>query len=286
MPPDGISPPIFHITGWLESKGIRFDVATDEDVHRYGTDLLNNYELIITGSHPEYPTTQEYDAIESFVEHGGRLMYLGGNGFYWVTSFDGPNTQTLECRRGYSGVRNWTSHPAELYHSSTGEVGGQHLHAGRNSRSLVGVASAAAGWGKASGYSRTESSRAPDVQFAFAGIDEQVIGDFGLILDGASGDEVDSANFDGGTPSNAKVILTSRQGPEYFPFIETLMAAEPDVSGPDNPAVRSDVVLIETDNGGRVFSVGSICWAGSMAFNGYTNNVSKLTENVLGEFLK
>ncbi|MFJ5956668.1 N,N-dimethylformamidase beta subunit family domain-containing protein [Paenarthrobacter sp. NPDC092416] len=276
----------FYITGWLEAKGIAFDVATDEDVHREGLTLLNNYEVVLTGSHPEYPTTEEYNAIEAYVERGGRLMYLGGNGFYWVTSFDGPHTHTLECRRGYSGVRNWTSHPAEVHHSSTGELGGQHLHTGRTSRSLLGVASSAAGWGKASGYTRTEASRGSDVSFAFDGIDDTTLGNFGLILDGAAGDEVDSADFHGGTPSNAKIILTSRQGPEYYPFVETVMAMEPGVSGPDNPEVRSDVVIMDTDNGGRVFSVGSICWAGSMAYGNYDNNISRLTENVIREFLK
>ena len=48
---------------------------------------------------------------------------------------------------------------------------------------------------------------------------------------------------------------------------------------------RQDLVFFETPNGGAVFSTGSIAWAGSLAHNGYDNNVSRLTENVLRRFL-
>ena len=38
-------------------------------------------------------------------------------------------------------------------------------------------------------------------------------------------------------------------------------------------------------NGGAVFSTGSIAWAGSLAHNGYDNNVARITENVVRRFL-
>ena len=41
----------------------------------------------------------------------------------------------------------------------------------------------------------------------------------------------------------------------------------------------------ETKNNGAVFSVGSIAWGGSMAWNKFQNNVSKITQNVLNRFL-
>jgi N,N-dimethylformamidase len=36
--------------------------------------------------------------------------------------------------------------------------------------------------------------------------------------------------------------------------------------------------------GGAVFSTGSIAWIGSLSHNGYDNNVSRITENVLRRF--
>jgi N,N-dimethylformamidase len=39
-------------------------------------------------------------------------------------------------------------------------------------------------------------------------------------------------------------------------------------------------------NGGAVFSSGAISWCGSLSHNGYDNNVSRITENVLRKFLR
>jgi N,N-dimethylformamidase len=275
----------FYITGWLEKQGIPFDVVTDEDVHHGGEELLRKYTVVVSGSHPEYPTPQQLDAIEAFVARGGRFMYLGGNGWFWVTSYDRGDSRTLECRRGYAAERSWTSHPGEIDHSSTGEVGGLYRHRGRSSRLLFGVTAAGIGWGTASGYKRTPDSFAADVAHLFKGIEEDAIGDFGYVLGGASGDEIDSADFNSGTPTNARILMSSRHNEMYLPFLDTAMQVQRDANGLNNPEVRSDVVYIDTGGGGKIFSVGSICWAGALAFNSYSNNISRLTKNVLDDFL-
>jgi N,N-dimethylformamidase len=276
----------FYITGWLEQLGVGYDVITDEDMHNGGLDLLKKYDVLLTGSHPEYPTSKQMQTFYDFIGQGGSMMYLGGNGFYWVTSFDGEDTMTLECRRGFAGERNWTSHPAELDHSSTGEVGGTYTHRGQTGRQLCGVTSVGVGWGDASGYTRTEDSRSPDLAFLFKGIgDDEMIGDFGHMLGGAAGDELDAADFENGTPPNARILMSSRHNDTYYPFLETVTQVEPNVSGPNNPNVRSDVVFIDTGTGGKILSAGSICWAGSLAWNGYRNNVATLCENALRDFL-
>lgn len=45
------------------------------------------------------------------------------------------------------------------------------------------------------------------------------------------------------------------------------------------------MTYLEYPKAGAVFSVGSCMWAGSLSYNGYDNNVSVLTGNVLREFL-
>jgi N,N-dimethylformamidase len=45
------------------------------------------------------------------------------------------------------------------------------------------------------------------------------------------------------------------------------------------------MVLMPTDNGGAVFSVGSMAWVGALSHNGYDNNASVVTKNVLERFL-
>ncbi len=45
--------------------------------------------------------------------------------------------------------------------------------------------------------------------------------------------------------------------------------------------VRCDMVFFETPKGGAVFSTSSISWAGALAHDGYKNNVSRITANVV-----
>lgn len=56
--------------------------------------------------------------------------------------------------------------------------------------------------------------------------------------------------------------------------------------GSTHPPIRADMVYFETALGGAVFSVGSMSWCGSLSHNDYDNNVSRITENVLREFLQ
>ena len=45
------------------------------------------------------------DAQEDFVAGGGRLIYMGGNGYYWVVGFDPENPACMEVRKLDSGMR-------------------------------------------------------------------------------------------------------------------------------------------------------------------------------------
>jgi N,N-dimethylformamidase len=45
------------------------------------------------------------------------------------------------------------------------------------------------------------------------------------------------------------------------------------------------MVFFETPKGGAVFSTSSISWAGALAHNGYDNNVSRITANVVKRFI-
>jgi N,N-dimethylformamidase len=51
----------------------------------------------VTGSHPEYHTPNTLNAFQDYVDAGGRLAYLGGNGFYWRIATSRRHSQ---CRRG------------------------------------------------------------------------------------------------------------------------------------------------------------------------------------------
>ena len=71
------------ISAFLDHLRVGHDILADEDVHAEGIDALTPYRVIVTGTHPEYWSTRMLDALEEWLRRGGRLMYLGGNGFYW-----------------------------------------------------------------------------------------------------------------------------------------------------------------------------------------------------------
>jgi len=275
-----------YITGWMEKKAISYEVATDEDLDLEGINLLNSYKVIVTGSHPEYWTRPMMESLEKYLADGGKLMYLGANGFYWVTSLD-PETRTVaEVRRGNEGTRCWDSPPGEVYHSSTGEKGSLWRYNGYVPQEFVGVGFTAQGWGKGSGYKRLEDSFNPKVASFFEGIaEDEVIGDFGYVLEGAAGDEIDRFDFALGTPSHALRLATSIGLDDHYQFVhEDQLMTSAGQGGADNDLVRADITYFDIEGGGEVFSVGSICWAGSMAWNDYDNNVSKITLNVITKF--
>ena len=129
------------LVGWLEAKAYAYDVITDEDLHLEGTTLIDRYKVVITGTHPEYYSSAMLDALETFLTAGGRLMYLGGNGFYWVTSYFPGKPHLIEVRKGEGGSRAWQARPGRYYHSTTGERGGVWRNRARPPQKRVGLAS-------------------------------------------------------------------------------------------------------------------------------------------------
>ena len=123
--------------------------------------------------------------------------------------------------------------------------------------------------------------------FVFEGVEHpDAIGEFGLLLGGAAGNEVDRADPGRGTPSETVVLATSKGHSDAYQLaVEDIMLTAPGQGGSEQPMVRSDMVLVPYASGGRVFSVGSITWLGSISHNDYDNDVSKVTRNVLENFL-
>jgi N,N-dimethylformamidase len=272
-----------YLVDWLESKDFEFDVITDHDLHADGLDLLNRYRVVVTGSHPEYASREMLEALEAYVDGGGRLMYLGGNGFYWVTSVDPAHPEVIEVRRGFAGSRPWESAPGELHHSTTGELGGLWRYRGELPNRIVGVAFATEGVGQSSGYARLPDSHHADARFIFEGVErDEIIGDFGMVMDSAVGDELDRADVDLGTPPEARLLATSTSLGEYYrPCLEDDLSWRADRRTGE---ARADMVYLENPRGGAVFSVGSIAWSASLSHNDYDNNVSRITENVVRRF--
>ena len=274
-----------HLIDWLEATGFEFDVITDHELHDQGIGRLAPYSAVLSGSHAEYWTTPMLDALGAYQRRGGRFVYLSGNGLYWVTAIDGTGT-VAEIRR-FGGTESWTAPGGETTISLSGEQGGLWKDRGRAPQVSVGVGMAAQGFDRGAPYQRTAASHDPRAAFIFAGIDDDMIGDFPALVmtHGAAGYEVDRLDMALGTPAHALLLASSTSFSDSYQFVrEDSLVTTPYDGGCQNPNVRADMVYYENANGGAVFSVGSISFCSTLSYANYRNNVSRLLENVVTAF--
>ncbi|WP_082377910.1 N,N-dimethylformamidase beta subunit family domain-containing protein [Pseudomonas sp. RIT-PI-q] len=275
-----------HILGFLEHCDISYDVITDEDLEREGVAALSGYQAIITGSHPEYTSTNMLDAYKQFLGDGGRIFYSGGNGFYWRIAYSPNFPGAIECRRAESGIRGGEPGVGNYWHQFTGELGGLWRRLGRAPQELFGVGMTAQGFDLGSPYIKTADGEEPRARFIYEGVEDTVLGNFGLHGNGAAGLEIDRADFTLGTPPHALIVGSSVKHTDLFLVPpEESYDPLPICTGTQSHLIRADMTFFETSAGGAVFSTGSISWAASMAWNGYENNISIITENVIRRFI-
>ena len=275
-----------HLVDWFDAKGFDVDVITDHDLHHEGPALIEPYNVILTGTHPEYTSVQMLDALQAYLHQGGRLMYMGGNGFYWITSLD-PSGRYVEVRREH-GTEAWQGAPGETYHATTGEFGGLWRFRGRAPQVLVGVGFSAQGFDRNSPFRRMPGSSDPRAAFIFEGLDDDaLIGEHpSLVLEvGAAGSELDRVDYALGSPAHTLILATSfGHSDAYQHVVEEVNTSDSRQGGTENVLVKADMAYLEYPNGGAVFSTSSIAWSGSLSHNGYDNDVSRITENVLRRF--
>ena len=276
-----------HLVDWLTEMGYDFDVITDHDLHEEGVELLKPYNVVLTGSHPEYYSKNMLDGIAEYQLLGGRFMYFGGNGFYWIIQYDPEHPEIIEVRKKHA-VNTWKAEAGELYLSFSGEFGGIWRHRGRAPQKLTGIGFVAQGFDISSYYRRNPDSFDPRVSWIFEGIGaDELIGNFGLVGGGAAGLELDAYDLSLGSPPET-MLLASSEGHTctYNPVTEEMFSPGPGLSGAENPKVRADMTYLPTPNGGAVFSTGSIAFLGSLSYNNYDNNVSRIVRNVLNKFMQ
>ena len=198
-----------HLVAWLDAMGHEVDIVTDEDLHAEGLALIAPYKVVMTPSHPEYQSRETLDALSAYVARGGRLMYLGGNGFYWRVALHRDVPGTVEIRRGEGGIRAWAAEPGEYYNAFDGAYGGLWRRNGRPPQQLVGVGFTSQAPFEGNWYRRVSGAADPRAAWILEGVKGDVIGNFGLSGGGAAGFELDRADHRLGTPANAIVVASS-----------------------------------------------------------------------------
>ena len=273
------------IVDYLEKLGGDYDVITEEDLHIHGYDLLKPYQVILTGSHPEYDSADMLDSFETYLRRGGRLMYMGGNGFYWRIAHHPSREGVIEVRRAEGGVRAWDAEPGEAFHSFSGEYGGLWRRNMRAPQRLVGVGFISQGFDHCSYYRVTEDARNPRVAFMFQGVGDELLGNFGILQGGAAGLEIDAVDPGLGTPGHALVVGRSENHSNTYELVaEEVLIPHGATDAVINPDIHADITFFETGGGGAVFSTGSIAYSGSLGWNGFDNNLFRFTTNVLTRF--
>ncbi|WP_454643700.1 N,N-dimethylformamidase beta subunit family domain-containing protein [Bradyrhizobium liaoningense] len=274
------------IVAWIDHMGYECDYVTDEDLHREGVELLRPYLCVMTGTHPEYVSEKMLDAQEDYVAGGGRLIYMGGNGYYWAIGFDPEMPACMEVRKLDSGMRAWAAKPGEHYLQTTGEKSGLWRNRGRAPQKLTGVGFIAEGFETSAPYRKMPDAWHRTVSWITAGIDGEIIGDSGLAYGGAAGVELDRYDLTLGTPPHAKIIASSGgHSDNYVLVTEELLYAYAGLTGSLDYRIRGDITYFTAPNDGAVFSTGSIAYGQALPANGFDNSAARTLANVVNAFL-
>ena len=275
------------IIGWLEACNYDYDIITDEDLHREGLSALEAYNCVLSGTHPEYVSEKMLDAQEDFVAQGGRLIYMGGNGYYWCVGFYEDQPWCMEVRKLDAGMRAWAAKPGEHYLQTTGEKSGLWRTRGRAPQKLTGVGFIAEGFETCAPFRRMPDSYHRTVSWITEGIEGEIIGNQGLAYGGAAGIELDRYDLSLGTPPHTRIIASSGgHSDNYVLVTEELLYAYAGLVGSLDYRVRADMTYFPAPNNGAVFSTGSIAFGSALPANNYDNNVSTLLKTVVDSFIK
>jgi N,N-dimethylformamidase len=275
------------IVAWLEHCHYDCDFITDEDLHREGLSALEPYQCVITGTHPEYVSERMLDAQEDYVAQGGRLIYMGGNGYYWCVGFDPDEPACMEVRKLDSGMRAWAAHAGEHYLQTTGEKSGLWRNRGRAPQKLTGVGFIAEGFETSAPFRKMPDSEHRTVSWITKGIEDEIIGNEGLAYGGAAGVELDRYDLSLGTPPHTKIIASSGgHSDNYVLVTEELLYAYAGLVGTLDYRIRGDITYFTSANHGAVFSTGSIAFGQALPANNFQNTSSTLLKNVIDAFIK
>lgn len=215
----------WRLMSWLEREGYGYDLYAEAHLHD-GTLVLDDYQVLIISTHPEYWSREMYAAARSWVfERGGKLMYLGGNGLDCEVAFvdgdalvfrteDPPDDGPFENRMH------------RTYAATSALLGVVYTETGAMTAAPYAVVAA-------DHWAFTGTGFEVGDQFGSASLHERIPG-------GASGHETDkrTANTPPGTTLLAKGCNADEGGAEMVHF--------------------------ETPSGGEVFSAGSITWTASV----------------------
>lgn len=240
----------WRLLGWMERNGFEHDLYSETQFH-FGQVPLDDYQVLVISTHPEYWSVSMYEALKSWVfQRGGRLMYLGGNGLNCEVEF-------LDDHRIVYHNTKW-SHSEPQIAPDGREYESRFDKRYESEANLLGVAFSFPGIMTAAPYQVLDADH-----WCFEGTglrNGDIFGERSLhqrVPGGASGHETDKTTRQ--SPANVRILargMNANQG-------------------------GAEIVHFETPSGGEVFSVGSITWPACVLVD---EGVSRITANVLRRF--
>ncbi len=261
---------------WLESEGMAPGIVDDRELHSDGVDGLGDARLLVLSAHPEYWTERMLDAFDTFLNRGGSVIYLGGNGLYWVTSLHPEAPHLMEVRR-WGGSQTCSVEPGDREHQFEDQIGGLWADSDRPPSASVGVSFSGFG-ADCLEFVRTEDGKSEEWDWVFEGVGD-VFGAEGINT--GAGNEFDA--FDPGMPTPGVSVVLATAGPsapDHFGTFESGRGRAPD------PAVRADLVMTRTPAGGLVLAIGSITASGCLVVQDSPAPLRRLCTNVVRKVMR
>lgn len=246
----------------LENAGYPVDIYSDLDLHQ-GWDWLIGYDALVINTHGEYWSGPMRDHLDAYLNAGGNLLYLSGNGMYWKVTYD-PNMQTMEVRKD------------KRPHLQTCEPGGLWRNVGRPEHATLGVGYVRPGYMTFAPY-RVEAPK--HWIFKNTGLHKgDLIGRVGINGGAASGWEMDQIGD--ASPANLQMLAQGLNAENYMDPRQS--AHYPDPAYEWNGKGGAHMVYYDHPGGGGVFSTGSIAFGGSLVLD---TKLQHIVRNVLDRFL-
>lgn len=263
---------------WLRTEGVEPVVMDDRALHANGAAALDGVRVLVLSAHPEYWTSSMLDALQEYIGRGGHVIYLGGNGLYWVTSLHPSKPHLMEVRR-WGGSQTCSVEEVDRRHQFEDRLGGLWAGSTRPPNALVGVGFAGFGAGPSMTFERRASSYADEWAWAFDGVEGPTLGGDGINVGACN--EFDSFSPalapDGRSTILASSIPTSN---DHFGVYEA--------GGGRAPAdgIEADLVATVNRSGAMTLALSSITASGCLVVHGQDTPMKRLCSNFLHRMLK
>lgn len=251
---------------WLARQGIAVEVCTATDLHKAQanhTNLLENYQLLVSVGHDEYWSKETRDNVEAFALAGGNVAFFSGNVCWFQVRYD-LNVKRVIC---YKDAR---FDPYSISQPDLATVNWYDKPVCRAETSLTGVS-----WFGATNPTAEYRVLQPD-HWVFAGLDSASKVLFGLyVVDGQETlQTVVGYETDKYQPPQQNPCLPSSPS-----NLQRLAEVPAEVSA-YGPAATMGIF---SSGKGQVFTVGTINWTLGLSQGDQWGAIDQITKNIFDQ---